>query len=157
LLSLPIRNVFYAVNPVGELIPLDQETLTDFHTKTRALPGYASVKTMAELKPGHSSVRLNANLQFIVRGRASLDPNSRYELRQLKTDKSERESEMGRAHGTLMGGSASTLDKNAIPIRVEEYGSDSYRITPERPVAPGEYGLGLRGVVAELYCFGVDR
>jgi hypothetical protein len=145
------------VNAAGQLTDLEHQTVTDFHTKMRALPGYASVKSMADLKPGRSPVRLSADAQFIIRGRVPLDPNSRYELRQLKSSRNHRELEMIRAHGTLMGGSASTLDKDAVPIRVDAYGSDSYRITPEHPLAPGEYALGLRGMVTDLYCFGVDR
>ena len=43
-----------------------------------------------------------------------------------------------------------------MPIRFEEYGSNSYRIVPERTLTPGEYALAMHGVVTELYCFGVD-
>ena len=58
----------------------------------------------------------------------------------------------------MLGGSAtSKLSDGALPIRFEEYGGTSYRITPEQPFAPGEYALLLRGVVNDLYCFGVDR
>lgn len=61
-------------------------------------------------------------------------------------------------HGTVFGGSAtSKLDDGALPIRFEEYGQNSYRITLEQPLVRGEYALLLRGAVTDLYCFGVDR
>jgi len=34
---------------------------------------------------------------------------------------------------------------------------NSYRIVPEHPLAPGEYALAFRGMVTEIYCFGVDQ
>jgi len=49
---------FYSVDPAGKLMELERQNVTTFHTKTRALPGYATVKMLAEFKPGHSSVRL---------------------------------------------------------------------------------------------------
>lgn len=44
-----------------------------------------------------------------------------------------------------MGGSGtSTLDSGTIPLHFEDYGTDSYRVTPEHPLQPGEYAIGLR-------------
>jgi hypothetical protein len=84
--------------------------------------------------------------------------HSLYELRLLKVSKDHREILMTLAHGTVVGGTAtSKLDEGSLAIRFEEYGANSYRITPEQPLAPGEYALALRGVVTELYCFGVDK
>jgi hypothetical protein len=151
-------NSFYAVDENGKLIELEHQNVTTFHSKIRPLPGYATVKVLAEFKPAHTTVRLTASAQFVVRGRSSVDPSSRYTLRLLKMSKDHREILMTQAHGTILGGSAtSNLDEGAIPIRFEDYGVNSYRLTPERPLAPGEYALALRGVVTELYCFGVDR
>jgi len=150
-------NSFYAVDANGKLIDLERQTVT-FHTKTKVLPGYASVKMTTQFKPGHSSVRLPATAQFVVRGRAPIDPVSRFELRALKVSKDHREFVMTQGHGSILGASAtSNLSEGAIPIRFEEYGTNSYRITPTQPLEPGEYALALRGLISDLYCFGVDR
>jgi hypothetical protein len=117
------------------------------------------VKTLVEFEPGSSSARLNVDSpHFIIRGRAPIDPSSRYELRSVKSSKKRRQFEMLRGHGTLLGGSASsTLDNNAVPLRFEDYGLNSYSITPEHPLATGEYAFSLRGVASDLYCFGIDH
>lgn len=150
-------NSFYSVDTSGKLIDLERQTVT-FHAHSKILPGYASVKMTTQFKPGISSVRLSATAQFIVRGRASIDPVSRFELRALKGNKDHREFVMTQGHGSVFGGSAtSNPEEGAVAIRFEEYGASSYRITPDRPLAPGEYALAVRGLVSELYCFGVDR
>jgi len=150
-------NSFYAVDMDGKLIELERQTVT-FKTKMKVLPGYASVKTTTQFKPGSSSVRLPADAKFIVRGRAPIDPVSRFELRALKASKDHREFVMTQGHSSVFGGSAtSNPSEGAVGIRFEEYGASSYRITPDRPLAPGEYALAMRGLVSELYCFGVDR
>lgn len=150
-------NSFYSVDSSGKLIELERQTVT-FRAKTRVLPGYASMKMTAEFKPGHSPVRLASAAQFLVRGRAPIDPISRFELRELKSTKDHREFVMTQAHGTVFGGSAtSNLDEGSVPIRFEEYGANSYRITSEKALPPGEYALALRGMPSELYCFGVDH
>jgi hypothetical protein len=150
-------NSFYAADISGTLIQLERETVT-FHSKVTALPGYASVKMITEFKPGHSPVRMAATVQFIVRGRTSIDPLSRFELRVLKVSKDHREFVMTQGHGSVFGGSAtSNPEEGAVSIRFEEYGANSYRITPDKPLPPGEYALSVKGLVSELYCFGVDQ
>jgi hypothetical protein len=150
-------NSFYAVDANGKLIDLERQTVT-FHSKVRALPGYATVKMTTEFKPGHALVRLPADAKFIVRGRTQIDPVSRFELRALKGSKDHRELVMTQAHGSIFGASTtSNPEEGAVAIRFEEYGANSYRITPDKPLAPGEYALATRGLVSELYCFGVDR
>jgi hypothetical protein len=149
-------NSFSGVDSNGKLIELERNTVA-FHAKTKVLPGYASVKMVAEFKPGKASVRMPANAQFIVRGRSQVDPMSLYQLRVLKSSKDRREIVITQGHGTVFGGGAtSSMDEGAIPIRFEEYGASSYRITPEHPLPPGEYALALRGMGSDLYCFGVD-
>lgn len=79
-------------------------------------------------------------------------------MRALKGPKNHREFVMTQGHGSVFGASAtSNPEEGAIAIRFEEYGANSYRITPVQPLAPGEYALAMRGLVSELYCFGVDR
>jgi hypothetical protein len=150
-------NSFYGVDANGKLIELERKAVT-FHSKMKVLPGYATVKMTTEFKPGRSPVRVAAIAQFIVRGRAPIDPLSRFELRALKYSKGHREFVMTQGHGSIFGGSAtSNLDEGAVAIRFEEYGISSYRITTDQPLAPGEYALAVRGFASELYCFGVDR
>ncbi|MGA2990557.1 MAG: PEGA domain-containing protein, partial [Candidatus Korobacteraceae bacterium] len=153
-------NSFYALDASGKLLELEH-TRVAFHSKVRAVPGYASAKTSAEIKPGQSPVRLPANAQFILRGRSLMDPASRYELRLLKSSKSHREFALIHAHGSAFifgaSGGGSGVSEGAVPIQFEEYGRYSYRITPAQPLAPGEYALSVRGLVSEVYCFGVDQ
>lgn len=149
-------NSFYAVASDGGLIELERISVT-FHSKVHAFIGYASVKMSAEFKPGQSLMRLPANVQFVVRGRSELDPASRFELRKLKASKSHREIVMVRSSaGVFNGDSTSDMHEGSIPLQFEEYGTNSYRITVAGPLEPGEYALALRGMVTELYCFGVD-
>jgi hypothetical protein len=76
----------------------------------------------------------------------------------LKGSKDHREFVMSRTHGTILGASSTSgLDEGAVPIRFEEYGVGCYRITPDKSLVPGEYALATRGLVTELFCFGVDR
>lgn len=150
-------NSFSGVDSNGKLIELERNTVA-FHAKTKVLPGYASVKMVAEFKPGKAPVRMSSSAQFIVRGRSPLDPMSRFQLRVLKSSKDRREILITQGHGSVFGGGAtSSMNEGAIPIRFEEYGGNSYRITPEHPLPAGEYALALRGMVSELYCFGVDQ
>ena len=154
-------NSFSAVDANGKLIELERQTVT-FHTKAKVFPGYASMKMTTEFKPGISPVRVAASQQFIVRGRAPIDPLSRFELRLLKGSKDHREFLMVQSHASAFVFTASATatanpEEGAIAIRFEEYGANSYRISPERPLPPGEYALAVRGLASELYCFGVDR
>jgi hypothetical protein len=150
-------NSFSALDLSGKLIELEHQSVTKFHSKLKPLPGYASLKMSAEFKPAHSSVRLTAGSTFIVRGRSSLDPASLYELRVLKFTKDHREILVSQAHGTVFGASStSNVDDGAVPTKFEEYGTNSYRISTQQPLAPGEYALAFRGAVTDLYCFGVD-
>lgn len=152
---------FSALDANGKLIELERQTVS-FHTKMKAFPGYASVKMTTEFKPGVSPVRVAANQQFVVRGRAPIDPLSRFELRALKGSKDHREFVMVQGHGTAFvftasGTATANPVEGAVSIRFEEYGSNSYRITPDHPLPPGEYALAVRGPTTELYCFGVDH
>jgi hypothetical protein len=150
-------NTFSSIDVSVKLIDLEPATVT-FYAKTKVFPGYATVKMVAEFKPGRSSVRVLPGARFVVRGRSPLDPASRYELRVLKSSKDHREIVITQGHGSVFGGGATSgMDEGLLPIRFEEYGVSSYRVIPEHPLPPGEYALGMRGMGTELYCFGVDR
>jgi hypothetical protein len=148
-------NSFYGLGDSGTLIELERKAVK-LHTKVRAFPGYASYETLSKLNDARSPVRLAPNARFVVRGRSALDPTLHYQLRRLKSGKRYREFIVNRGHGTVFAGAA-TADESAIAIRFEDYGMDSYRITPEQPLAPGEYALAVRGSPSEVYCFGVDK
>jgi hypothetical protein len=149
-------NSFYGLDTGGGLIELERQMVT-FRSKMKAFPGYASVKLTTQFKPGRSPVRLPSNAQFIVRGRSPVDPVFRYELHPLKGSKDHREFVLTQSHGSIVGGGSTGPDEGAVPLRFEEYGTNSYRITPAQPLAPGEYALATRGRVSELFCFGVDQ
>jgi len=158
---------FYALDANGQLRDLEHTTVT-FHAKAKVLPGHASVNMITQFKPARSPVRLGAATQFIVRGRGSSDPLSRFELRVLKSSSAHREFVVTTAQSSDFDDSAaSNLEEGEVAIRFEEYGSNSYRITSVQPLPPGEYALATRGLVSikarvqlgrsELYCFGVDQ
>jgi len=147
-------NSFYALTPNGNLIDLEYRNVV-LHPKNWAVPGYASVKTVADFEPSQSPIRLPASAQFVVRGRTNGYPATIYELRLLKGSKSHREFVLIQAHGSIVGGAVNP-EEGAIPIRFRQYGTSSFRIIPERPLAPGEYALMVRGRYSQLFCFGVD-
>jgi hypothetical protein len=147
-------NSFSALTPNGNLIELEYKNVV-LHPKSWAVPGYASFKTVADFKPGQSPIRLPASAQFVVRGRVNVNPATVYELRLLKGSESHREFVMSQAHGSIVGGAVNP-EEGAIAIRFEEYGTSSFRIIPEQPLAPGEYALMVRGRYSQLFCFGVD-
>lgn len=147
-------NSFYALTPHGNFIDLEYKNVV-LHPKSWAVPGYASFKTVADFEPGQSPIRLPASARFVVRGGVNVNPVTIYELRMLKGSKSHREFVMTQAHGSIVGGAVNP-EEGAIPIRFEEYGTSSFRIVPEQPLAPGEYALMVRGRYSQLYCFGVD-
>jgi len=150
-------NSFSAVDAAGKLAELEHQRVTKFHSKMKPLPGYTTVKVTAEFKPSHSSVRLPASAQFVVLGRWAIDPATLYELRILKSTKDHREILTATGHGAIFSSSGtSNVDEGAVPVRFENYGSNSYKISPQQPLAPGEYALAFRGTVSDLYCFGVD-
>jgi hypothetical protein len=100
---------------------------------------------------------LAGNAQFTIKGRLGVDPATIYELRVLKVSKDHREILIAQAHGSVLGASStSKLEDGVLPVRFEEYGDNSYRIIPEKPLAQGEYALSVRGNVMDLYCFGVN-
>lgn len=147
-------NTFYALTPNGNFIDLEYRNVM-LHPKSWAVPGYASVKTVADLKPGQSPIRLPASAQFVVRGRTNVNPATIYELRLLKASKSHREFVLSQAHGSIVGGAVNP-EEGAIPIRFEQYGGSSFHIIPQQPLASGEYALVVRGRYSQLFCFGVD-
>jgi hypothetical protein len=147
-------NSFYALTPNGNFIDLEYKNVM-LHPKGWAVPGYVSFKTVADLKPGQSPIRLPASAQFAVRGRADVNPAMIYELRLLKGSKSHREFVLSQAHGSIVGGAVSP-EEGTIQIRFVEYNASSFRIIPEQPLAPGEYALMVRGHYSQLSCFGVD-
>jgi hypothetical protein len=150
-------NSFYAVDATGKLLELDHQKVTTFHANTKPLPGFASVKVSAEFKPAHAQTRLSPDAQFVVKGRSAVDPSSLYELRALKVAKGHREILMSQAHGTIVGGSVTRkLEEDVLLVRFEEYGENSYRIKPGKPLVPGEYALAVKENITDLYCFGVD-
>lgn len=145
---------FYALTLNGNLVDLEYRNVI-LHPKSWAVPGYASVKTVADFEPAQSPIRLAASAQFVVRGRVHVNPATIYDLRLLKGSKSHREFVLTQAHGSIVGGAVNP-EEGAVPIRFEEYGSSSFRIIPQQPLAPGEYALVVRGRYSQLYCFGVD-
>src|ERR1039457_2894147 len=105
---------FYALDANGQLLDLEHTTVT-FHAKAKVLPGHASVNMTTQFKPAHSPVRRGATTQFIVRGRGSSDPLSRFELRVLKSSNGHREFVVTTAHGSDFDDSvASNLEEGEV-------------------------------------------
>ena len=155
-------NSFYALTPNGNFIDLEYKNVV-LRPKSWAVPGYASFKTVADFEPSQSPIRLPASAQFAVRGRANVNPATLYELRLLKGSKSHREFVMSQAHGSIVGGAVNP-EEGAIPIRFEQYGTSSFRIIPEQPLArrrrsrvDSQYETGRRVALAGDSGRGTDR
>lgn len=149
-------DIFYALDAGGKLLDLERATVT-YRSKVNAVPGYASVKMIAKFKPLHAPVRVLGTANFIVRGHEHVDPASVYELRLVRVAKSHREFVTTQGHGSIFtGAKMENLEEQAVPVRFEHQGANSYRIVPESPLPRGEYALLVRGKPSELYCFGVD-
>jgi hypothetical protein len=147
-------NTFYSLTPNGNLVDLEYQNVV-YRPKSWAVPGYASTKVVADIKPGQSVIQLPATAQFVVRGRVNVYPGTIFELHMLKGSKDHREFVMSQAYGSIVGGGVNP-ESGSVPIRFEPYGTGSYRIIPEQPLAPGEYALMVRGRYSQLFCFGVS-
>lgn len=155
-------NVFYALghNP-DRLIPLERQTST-IHTSAKFVGIGATAKSSAEFKPGKSPVRLTGDgTEFLVRSplaNSSVDFSTVYVLRSLSHKGSKRELIISKSHAFVgVAGSSSNLAEGELPITIAKYGARSLKITPSRPLRPGEYALSTRAAFLNLFCFGIDE
>jgi hypothetical protein len=152
-------NTFMAVAG-DKAINLERQTVT-IKAKVK-FGGFGGAKATSEFKPGKSPVRFHAGepISFVVRSAAAgttIDPNTLYVLRVLKSKSHSRELTMMDSHGPFaMAGVSANLAEGVIPIQFEPFGEYSLKASPVNPLAPGEYAFSFRNGLLDLFCFGVD-
>jgi hypothetical protein len=138
--------VFYHIDPInGQVAPLEKQTLT-----IKAMPAKTGTKKGApparagasfSVQGSTSPIRLFAaqQIEFAVGMSQGLDP-AMFVLRQLTVRNSTREFE---SNGPK------------IEIQVSPFGSKYTKITPTKPLSPGEYAIHTTSP-REAFLFGVD-
>lgn len=155
-------NVFFALahNP-DRLIPLERQTAT-IHTSAKFIGIGATAKSVSEFSPGKSPVRVTGStIEFVVRSplaTSSVDFNSFYVLRSLTSKGKKRELVIARSHAYVgVAGGVSNLAEGELPVTITKYGTHSLKITPAKPLAPGEYALSMRAAFQNLFCFEIEE
>jgi hypothetical protein len=148
-----------ALKPDGTLLTLESQKLTTEHeTHNRFVYVQGSSQ---QLVPGeHSPIRLGGNAVFVIKwvqGMDAIDPNTMVKLRPFVIQKGQRVLPVRSGKAVIFSGtkSQSTPD-NSLPVTFKKYGQNSLLITPQAPLAPGEYVLEANGGFAGVNCFGVD-
>lgn len=136
-------------------------------------------KIKAVLQGQHSAVRISiANPEFYFyfnqtpQGFGQSNPSSvqvskpeEFALAKMQTSGKQRTLDVGEIGiGTFGGASSGLSSKETIPVEIQNVAPDIYKVTPKKPLAPGEYcfvppggagGLGTAGGV--LFDFGIDK
>jgi len=159
--ALPVPQydeVFYRYDrATGKLLELERQVAA-VESKPKAL-GFAGYKASFYLRGAHSPVRFREGdqLEFVFSLPQRADPRTvqfialnksgnRREFIQLQSN---RPSPLG------VGTAKDVTERSAVPYDIEKYGESAYRLTPSKPLFPGEYTLSLpTNNVA--YSFGID-
>jgi hypothetical protein len=135
-------NVFFALSPTdGALVPLERQTGA-VKGKLRGL-GFGGMTASVEVKSEKSSIRFKADLQpsFVVRlASPQTDPSGAVRFFSWQPKKGVRSLVIGEGGGftaVKVGSGESYIEFDAA-----RYGESSVRISPTKPLAPGEYGFG---------------
>ena len=103
----------------------------------------------------HSPVRTPPGESFVVRLHiGDMDPTTMIHLYKLDADKNSRFYKAAGSSASILGAKTDTADPNTVPIKMDKYGDNSYKITTQQPLEPGEYAFVAMGLNAQ--CFGVD-
>lgn len=136
-------------------ISLPRETPEE-KAKARAL-GFGGAKVYLHWPTQTCAVRFNsARLpKFAVRvASTQKDPHEIIKLYKLEVAKDGRRLSMA-STGVLGISSKSTTEQNAVGFSAQVFGKSSLLITPDSPLAPGEYVFSSTDS-QNSYCFGVD-
>lgn len=150
-------NVFFALSTTdASLLPLERQTAT-LGGKVKAL-GFGGGESFVEVKGERSPIRFKADqqLSFVVRlDSPETDPGRAVQFFSWQPKKNGRSLVISKAGG--MGTSSTTgFADSAIPFDAGRYGESSAKVTPTKPLAPGEYGLGSPSGNPNLFSFGID-
>jgi hypothetical protein len=137
LLEPEYNNVPMYLGQDGSLKSLERGT-GEIHTSIRAL-GYGGFNGYYIYKGAHSPEQLDADhLAFVVRLKNDGDdPTSAFRLTALESKKEARRVINSKLR--VIGGAKSSIAEHQIPINIVKYGPNSFKITPEQKLAPGEY------------------
>ena len=141
--------IVYYLNHSAKLLALDRQTPLP-KASIKAL-GFGGAKAIVELDGERASLRLPSNQQqrFVVELASGVDPRE-FQLYQLTVRNSKRQLEL--SSGGLFRGPHRL---QPIQINIGRYGERSYKITPSRELAVGEY-VFIAGGSTEVFSFGVE-
>lgn len=127
-------NVFFYLDPsTNTLKRLPQEEFRR-HTST----GFSSVTTSVIVSGGASSFHVSGDMQPTFVFRVFKDEEaSRAKLFQFNAKGSDREYDLSKWHHK------ESTTNTGLPINIGKFGQSSFKVTPESPLAPGEYTLTL--------------
>jgi len=146
------KNVFFALSTTdASLLPLERQTGT-----LQEKVGFGGGESFAEIKGERSPIRFKADqqLSFVVRlDSPETDPGSAVQFFSWQPKKNGRKLVISKA-GVM--GTSGTTGFARIPFDAGRYGESSAKVTPTKPLAPGEYGLGSPLGNPNLFSFGID-
>jgi hypothetical protein len=150
--------VFYRYDvAAGTLVDLEHQQAAAA-SKPKAL-GFSGYKAFFYLRGAKSPVRFKASdpIEFVVSLPPRTDPQTIqfFALRQRKDRRELVESESNRPSPLGVGASHNVLERSEIPFQVQKYGESSFRLTPSKPLTPGEYSFSF-STNNVAYAFGVN-
>lgn len=142
--------IVYYLDPSATLIALDRQV-----PRSKAnikLFGFGGARAVVELDEERASLRLPSNqeLSFVVELASGIDPRE-FQLYPFEAKNGKRQLEINSA-SVFTGGRA----RLPLQINISRYGENTYKLTPGRKLAVGEYAF-VAGGSTEVYCFGVGK
>lgn len=142
----------------GGLTPLEEEKAMTQNQSHRFMVITPNIKTFKSIPNPASPVRVGPNARFVVKMMiGDIDPQTRIQLVKLTTTKKDREILIMTTKQSLIPGGGvkqNRAPEEGIAVSIQKYGTSSYEIVPQTPLAPGEYAFSDTGV--SVQCFGVD-
>jgi hypothetical protein len=153
--------VFY-LDPSGALVPLERQNATA-DVKMKAM-GWGGMRSSNTYNGPKSPVRFKEgqNIRFVVRNPylpgSGIEPrpDRLVTLDVLKTSTNKRELGVMNTPGVgaAFGQKGKIEQETLRPLSFSRYGEQSYQISPEKPLEPGEYLI--RYGLSESFLFGID-
>lgn len=144
---------------VGDIVAVEGDVGTPLEkqrTSNRARAGALRARSANEIEGTASPVRLTAQpLRFIVRHDTNT-VNPTQVVNVFRMSVNERRGVRLVETGSVGAFTSRSMDIDFLSFEGERYGSSSYLITIEEPLAPGEYAITLDGSRDVFNLFGID-
>jgi hypothetical protein len=152
-------NSFLLLAADGHLEPLERKPV-GVMGKVKAF-GFGGADVLYQIQDEHSTVRrpAGAPLDIVVRlENQDVDPATLVVLYPLKVVKGQRQLLISGAR-PFSGHTKSDLQSKQLQMNFSKYGQKSVKITPQTPLAPGEYAITVQTQNSQptAYCFGIDE